>query len=82
MVIYAVEHGKFNRIMNTIILQASAIKQLHDRKLAIDYLFNDQMMKLYKSINETATAEGYNVLPKQNEISGLKQNMTLSSFCV
>jgi hypothetical protein len=41
-----------------------AIKQLHDRKLAIDYLSNDQMVKLYESINKTATAEGSTLLPK------------------
>ena len=43
----------------------SAIKQLHARKLAIDYLCNDQMVKLYESINQPATAEGYTSLPKQ-----------------
>jgi hypothetical protein len=43
----------------------SAIKSLHDRKLALDYLSNDQMVKLYNSINETATAEWFTLLPKQ-----------------
>jgi hypothetical protein len=49
----------------------SVIKQLHDRKLAIDYLFKDQMVKLYESINQIATAEGYMLLLKQ--VSGLFQ---------
>jgi hypothetical protein len=43
----------------------SAIKSLHERKLALDYLSNDQMVKLYNSINETATADGFTLLPKQ-----------------
>ena len=58
----------------------SAIKSLHDRKLAIDYLSNDQMVKLYNSINETAKADRFTLLPKlvsdlfQIEISYLRQN--------
>jgi soluble P-type ATPase len=36
----------------------SAIKQLHDIKLAIEYLSNDQMVKLCELINQTAIAKG------------------------
>jgi hypothetical protein len=43
----------------------SAIKQLHDIKLALGYLSNDQMVKLYDSIKKTAIAEGFMLLPKQ-----------------
>jgi hypothetical protein len=42
-----------------------AIKSLHNRKLAIDYLSNDQMVKLYNSTKETATTDGFTLLPKQ-----------------
>ncbi len=42
-----------------------AIKHLHDRNLARDYLSSDQMVSLYKSINEAATVEGYILLLKQ-----------------
>jgi hypothetical protein len=43
----------------------SAIKQLKDRKLAIENLLNDQMVKLYDSVNNVTTAEGFTLLPEQ-----------------
>jgi hypothetical protein len=49
-----------------------AIKQLHDRKLAINFLLNDQMVKMYDSINETVTAEDLHCC--QMETSYLRQN--------
>jgi hypothetical protein len=58
----------------------SAIKELHDRKLAIDYISNDQMVKLIGSINQASTAEWFTMLhkksirPLQIEISYLRQN--------
>jgi hypothetical protein len=43
----------------------STIKQLHDRKLAIDYFATDLMVKLFDLINTTVTAGGFTLLQKQ-----------------
>jgi hypothetical protein len=66
---------------------SSAIKSLHNRKLTIDYLSNDQMVKLDNSINETATADGFTLLSKQvSDLSRLKhltrgKIITVLLFC-
>ena len=43
----------------------SAVRSLHDNKLSIDYLSNDQLVQLFEAVNQTAHSEGYHPMPRQ-----------------
>jgi hypothetical protein len=58
-------NDKLSLFIDRIDTVTSAIKQLHDKELALDYLCNDQMLKLYESVNQTAMVGGNTLLPKQ-----------------
>ena len=46
-----------------LVTAIAAIQTLHDKKLSVDFLTNDQLTVLFTAVNQTAVDSSYTLLP-------------------